>query len=359
MRYIRPIAVKRSSSPRRRTIRPDDLDPPLGSRRGRARPTDGRRAARGRRPAADAADGRRAVRLHARRRAPLRDAADADRGADVQTTRGDRLVTIGRRAPPPGRRAGDDEPAGRRPRGRLRALDLRRRARPDLLRPPTAGHAAAGPQPAARPGRPATSPGRPRSTSRSRRCRWRRCPETFVHPAGYCQNVLATGRCSDHGHGRSSRGREAIVVECDHPRTIEIGGDRPDYHIAIAVDRETGVILRLVEIDRRRSVTRRRRGRPTSSPDAPLPPTAFEFVFPDRDDDALLNRAGARTIDARRVEPAIESTAVEARQLEVALDGGQLLRRALDLGALEPVLGREDPPDRRANRMTTPTATGA
>ena len=49
----------------------------------------------------------------------------------------------------------------------------------------------------------------------------------------------------------SSIGREAILVECDHPRTTEIAGDRPDYQISIAVDRETGVILRLVEIDRR------------------------------------------------------------------------------------------------------------
>ena len=76
-------------------------------------------------------------------------------------------------------------------------------------------------------------------------------PDTFVHPAGYCQNVLATGRCTVTGTDIVA-GREAILLECDHPRTTELAGDRPDFHISIAVDRETGVILRLVEIDRRR-----------------------------------------------------------------------------------------------------------
>ena len=73
-------------------------------------------------------------------------------------------------------------------------------------------------------------------------------------------------------------GREAILLECDHPRTTELAGDRPDFHISIAVDRETGVILRLVEtiggtITRHAEVTE-------LQPDAPLPPTAFDFVFP-------------------------------------------------------------------------------
>ena len=63
-------------------------------------------------------------------------------------------------------------------------------------------------------------------------------PETFVHPAGYCQNVLATGRCAVAGHGEVG-GREAILLECDHPRTTELAGDRPDFRIQIAVDRET------------------------------------------------------------------------------------------------------------------------
>ena len=71
-------------------------------------------------------------------------------------------------------------------------------------------------------------------------------PETFVHPAGYCQNVLATGRCRVTGADgrRRPRGDRA---ECDHPRTMEMVGDRPDFRDRIAVDRADGVILRLDE----------------------------------------------------------------------------------------------------------------
>ncbi len=102
-------------------------------------------------------------------------------------------------------------------------------------------------------------------------------PETFVHPAGYCQNVLATGHCRVVGTTEVA-GREAIVLVCDHPRTIEVVGDRPDFRIEIAVDRDTGVISRLVETiggveTRHAEVT-------VLEPDAPLPPSAFDFEFP-------------------------------------------------------------------------------
>ena len=102
-------------------------------------------------------------------------------------------------------------------------------------------------------------------------------PETFVHPAGLCQNVLATGRCWIAGSADVG-GREGIVVECDHPRTTEIAGDRPAHHIQLTVDRETGVIVRLVEtiggsVTRDAVVT-------SLLPDAPLPPAAFDFTFP-------------------------------------------------------------------------------
>jgi outer membrane lipoprotein-sorting protein len=102
-------------------------------------------------------------------------------------------------------------------------------------------------------------------------------PETFVHPAGYCQNVLATGRCTVTG-ADVVNGREAILLECDHPRTTELPGDRPDFHISIAVDRETGVILRLVETIG--GQTTRDAEVVELSPDAPLPPAVFVFVFP-------------------------------------------------------------------------------
>jgi len=102
-------------------------------------------------------------------------------------------------------------------------------------------------------------------------------PDTFVHPAGYCQNVLATGRCLVTGSDLVG-GREAILLECDHPRAIEVAADRPDFHISIAVDRQLGVILRLVEsiggeATRHAEVT-------DLGPDAPLPPTVFDFQFP-------------------------------------------------------------------------------
>ncbi len=102
-------------------------------------------------------------------------------------------------------------------------------------------------------------------------------PETFIHPAGLCQNVLSTGRSRIAGSDRLA-GREIIVVECDHPRTTELAADRPDFHISIAVDRETGAILRLVE-----SIggqTTRHAEAVEFAPDAPLSPSAFEFVFP-------------------------------------------------------------------------------
>ena len=101
--------------------------------------------------------------------------------------------------------------------------------------------------------------------------------ETFIHPAGYCQNVLATGTCWIAGTVTVGN-RPAIVVECDTPRTIEMAADRPDFHIQVAVDRADGVILRLVETIGG-AVTRHAQA-VDYSPDAPLPATAFEFEFP-------------------------------------------------------------------------------
>lgn len=102
-------------------------------------------------------------------------------------------------------------------------------------------------------------------------------PETFIHPAGFCQNVLGTGRCWIAGSALVV-GRESVLLECDHPRTTESVADRPDYHLAIAVDRETGVILRFAEsiggLETRHAEV------VEFAPDAPLPPSAFQFVFP-------------------------------------------------------------------------------
>ena len=102
-------------------------------------------------------------------------------------------------------------------------------------------------------------------------------PDTFVHPAGYCQNVLSTGSCRVVGLDEIG-GREAVVVECDHPRTIEMAADRPDFRIRLAVDRADGVILRLEES---MGGIATRDARVTSyEPDASLTPTTFDFVFP-------------------------------------------------------------------------------
>ena len=102
-------------------------------------------------------------------------------------------------------------------------------------------------------------------------------PDTFVHPAGYCQNVLATGRCWISGTDVAAA-REAIVLECDHPRTIEAAADRPDFHVRVAVDRLEGIVTRLTETIAG-EVTRDARV-VVLEPDIVLAPGTFDFSFP-------------------------------------------------------------------------------
>ncbi len=102
-------------------------------------------------------------------------------------------------------------------------------------------------------------------------------PDTIVHPGGLCQNVLSTGRSTVTGTS-TAIGREAILLDCEHPRSTELVSDRPDHRLQLTVDRETGVILRLIEtlggeLGRDAQVL-------VLEPDAPLPSSAFEFVFP-------------------------------------------------------------------------------
>lgn len=101
--------------------------------------------------------------------------------------------------------------------------------------------------------------------------------DTFIHPAGFCQNVLATGRCWVEGADRIA-GREAIVLVSEHPRGTEVWADRPDHSFRIAADRETGVILTLTETIGG-GVTRRAEA-VTFEPDVALAATAFAFEFP-------------------------------------------------------------------------------
>jgi len=102
--------------------------------------------------------------------------------------------------------------------------------------------------------------------------------ELFVHPAGFCQNVLATGECWVAGTDRIA-GREAILVECDHPRAVEREVDRPDYHVQLAIDRQDGIVTRLVEsvgddVTRLAEVVH-------LDADPTLPATTFDFEFPE------------------------------------------------------------------------------
>jgi len=101
--------------------------------------------------------------------------------------------------------------------------------------------------------------------------------ETFVHPAGYCQNVLATGACRIVG-SEMVDGREAVVLESLHPRTIEMAGDRSDHRLVLAVDRETGVVARLEE--RYGEVPSRLVSATELSPDASIPDSAFSLAIP-------------------------------------------------------------------------------
>jgi hypothetical protein len=71
--------------------------------------------------------------------------------------------------------------------------------------------------------------------------------DTFVHPHGFCQNVLATARLRLLGTTPLARDREAYLLRADHPRTTEVLTDRPDRWLEVGVDRLTGVILLLTE----------------------------------------------------------------------------------------------------------------
>jgi hypothetical protein len=71
-------------------------------------------------------------------------------------------------------------------------------------------------------------------------------PDTFVHPHGFCRNVLATADLSLLGTARL-RGRETYVLRAAHPRRAEVLNDRPDRWLELAVDRLSGLILLLDE----------------------------------------------------------------------------------------------------------------
>jgi hypothetical protein len=70
---------------------------------------------------------------------------------------------------------------------------------------------------------------------------------TFIHPHGFCRNVLATGALIEQGTAALASDREALILRCDHPRTSHVLTDRPDHWLEVGVDRQTGMILLLAE----------------------------------------------------------------------------------------------------------------
>ena len=70
--------------------------------------------------------------------------------------------------------------------------------------------------------------------------------ETFVHPRGFCRNVLATGSTEQVGTAIVA-GREVMLLRCDQPRTSHVLTDRPDHWLEVGVDFQTGMILLLAE----------------------------------------------------------------------------------------------------------------
>ena len=57
--------------------------------------------------------------------------------------------------------------------------------------------------------------------------------DTFVHPNGFCRNVLGTGVVTRRGTQALAGGREAILLRCDHPRTSHVLTDRPDHWLEV------------------------------------------------------------------------------------------------------------------------------
>ena len=120
----------------------------------------------------------------------------------------------------------------------LRALDLRRRGRPDVQRAAQAGHASGRSRDRGVAAWTRAFPGRSRVYEPLTPLPMETLPETFVHPPATARTCSRRATAGSAGLDEVA-GREAIVVECDHPRTIEMAADRPDFRIRLAVDRRT------------------------------------------------------------------------------------------------------------------------
>lgn len=71
--------------------------------------------------------------------------------------------------------------------------------------------------------------------------------DTFVHPNGFCRNVLNSGVVYRRGTASLVSGRETILLRCDHPRLSHLLLDRPDHWLEIGVDTVTGMMVLLAE----------------------------------------------------------------------------------------------------------------
>lgn len=71
--------------------------------------------------------------------------------------------------------------------------------------------------------------------------------DTFVHPHGFCRNLLATADPLVLEGTTRIAGREAYLVRAEHPRRAEVLTDRPDRWVLVGVDRLTGLVLLLEE----------------------------------------------------------------------------------------------------------------
>ena len=99
--------------------------------------------------------------------------------------------------------------------------------------------------------------------------------DTFVHPHGFCRNVLTTGRLSMQGIASGAARREMQLLRCDHPRSTKVLTDRPDHWLLVGVDRTTGLVLLLEE--HVGEVTTRRAEVTSLALDEPLGDEVFEL----------------------------------------------------------------------------------
>ena len=103
-------------------------------------------------------------------------------------------------------------------------------------------------------------------------------PDTFVHPAGYCQNVLATGRCLVTGTRprRRPRGRScSSATTRARPRWPATGRTSTSRSPSTARPASS-----CAWSSRSAAPSPAHAEVVELAPDAPLPPSAFDFVFP-------------------------------------------------------------------------------